>query len=1353
MINKINQWLNQAFISGDRFAEKTKQVRLLAIFIWTAWGVFLFVLFSTIQIDAGAALANHRLTQASVAAAPIKKTVMVMFPQQFDQPVNVIAAQAIHEEFGDATDLSLDVYFEYMDLNRFSDPAYPQKMFELYTAKYQSKPVDLVIVVSEVMLNLWLEHRAEIIPNAPIVFFDITTERLDTLKMPSDVTGVSGVEDQTKSVQWVLDKLPTVNEIVIVHGVGQADQEFIQPALTLQKKMKGQINFTDLSTLPLSEIKQRIAELPKTSIVLYNLMFEDVDGNRYRPIDVLRELTAVSAVPVIGGYDVFIGTGSIGGYMYSIDHQARDAAQIGLRILRGEAVGAISIVKDQSNRFIFDHLALQKFEIPLSALPPESSIKNRQYSFWELYRVQITLVSAIFVLLLALVSFLGVLTQRLNTARSDLSRINTNLESQVQERTVALSQTNHDLELEISERKHSEAALRESQELLAQFMQHSPIYTYIKAVSPTENRLLQASENMRELIGISSDQVMVGKTMAELFPPEFAEKISADDRAVVARGEVLKLDEDLNGRHYSTIKFPLIQAGKTLLAGYTIDITERKQAESALLEAQTLTNAIVESTSDLIWSVDPESFGLLTFNHGLNDNFFRGRGIQIQVGMRPEELFPPGDFVQKWREFYQRALAQGSYTIEYSSYSGTLTLQLTFNLLKRDGKVFGISVFGRDITERKLTEEVLRESELRFRAFVEQSPVSIGVFNLEGNGLYANRKFMEVLGLQSEKEMVGRPAYEFFTPQFREQSKERTQRRLQGLPVPAVYESTCLRSDGKEFPVSLAVAPIQLPNGTASIAFLTDITESKQAEETLHESEAKFRRLFETSMDFLYITSLDGRIIEVNVAAAKISGYSLDELKKMNMTELYYHPQERDRLVQKIVEQGFVENFEIKGKKKDGTIVDTLVTSTTIKDKDGNPTGFQGGLKDITERKRAEEDHIAREIAEQANRAKSEFLSRMSHELRTPLNAILGFSQLLKMDELKPNQTRGVEQIYKSGRHLLNLVNEVLNIARIESGKMHISPEPVRLADTLQEALELIRPLAETRGIFINLEPATPLDVVVQADPQSLRQVLLNLLSNAVKYNCEGGEIAITTSLTIDGHLRLQVRDTGEGIPPEKMNRLFTPFDRLDRDSSEQEGTGLGLALSKGLVEAMGGRIGASSKPGDGSIFWLELKLVAERLTAAILAEVTEHISEALRLRTRGGLVLYVEDNLDNFKLVEAIMERLPRVKLMTAMQGRLALELAQEHHPDLILLDLHLPDIHGTEVLRRLKAEPATQKTPVIILSADAMPKHIEGLLKGGAQAYLTKPIHIQEFLNVVAESLAEIPRFAGSPINLEEK
>ncbi len=261
----------------------------------------------------------------------------------------------------------------------------------------------------------------------------------------------------------------------------------------------------------------------------------------------------------------------------------------------------------------------------------------------------------------------------------------------------------------------------------------------------------------------------------------------------------------------------------------------------------------------------------------------------------------------------------------------------------------------------------------------------------------------------------------------------------------------------------------------------------------------------------------------------------------------------------------------------------------------GKTVRIFGAFHEITERKRAEEDRLARESAERANLAKSEFLSRMSHELRTPMNSILGFTQLLKMDELSPDQMGSLDQILRSGKHLLNLINEVLDISRIESGEMPIWPEPVQVPEALKSAAELIRPLADQRGIRIFINTPSSQDTFVTADRQRFNQVLLNLLSNAVKYNRENGEINITTSLLVDGYLHLAVRDTGNGIPPEKMERLFTPFDRLELDSGMVEGTGLGLALSKGLVEAMGGRIGAQSVVGEGSTFWLDLKLTLQQ--------------------------------------------------------------------------------------------------------------------------------------------------------------
>ena len=380
--------------------------------------------------------------------------------------------------------------------------------------------------------------------------------------------------------------------------------------------------------------------------------------------------------------------------------------------------------------------------------------------------------------------------------------------------------------------------------------------------------------------------------------------------------------------------------------------------------------------------------------------------------------------------------------------------------------------------------------------------------------------------------------------------------------------------------------------------------------------------------------------------------------------------------------------------------------------------------QEIAERRRAEEK------ADHANRAKSDFLSRMSHELRTPLNGILGFAQLLEMESLPVDQEESVAQILKAGRHLLGLINEVLDISRIETGRLQLSLEPVPVGETLRGALDIVRPLAAQHGIALNAGAADERQHVL-ADRQRLQQVLLNLLSNAVKYNRTGGTVAVSCEEILGERLRILVRDTGHGISPDKLDRLFTPFDRLGAEGTGVEGTGLGLALSKHLVDVMGGTLDVTSQVGVGSTFAVELPLTAAPVEA---------------LEPRGGsptvdpappdarmVVLYIEDNLSNLRLIEQVLGRRPRTTLLSAMQGRLGLDLAREHRPDLILLDLHLPDLPGQEVLRRLLDEPRTREIPVLILSADATPGHVERLLAAGARAYLTKPLDVRQLLALV--------------------
>jgi signal transduction histidine kinase/ActR/RegA family two-component response regulator len=397
-----------------------------------------------------------------------------------------------------------------------------------------------------------------------------------------------------------------------------------------------------------------------------------------------------------------------------------------------------------------------------------------------------------------------------------------------------------------------------------------------------------------------------------------------------------------------------------------------------------------------------------------------------------------------------------------------------------------------------------------------------------------------------------------------------------------------------------------------------------------------------------------------------------------------------------------------------------------------------GGLallaRALRERERAEDAaKRSRLEAEEANQAKSEFLSRMSHELRTPLNAVLGFGQLLSMRELDETETESVEQILKGGQHLLALINEVLDISRIEAGRLQLSLEPVELSETISETLDLVRPLAAERQIELTVD-SRGRDAYVVADRQRLSQVLLNLFSNAIKYNRDGGSVRIAVGEK-DDVIRIEVADTGEGISADGLTRLFTPFERLGADVKQIEGTGLGLALSKGLIDAMGGRMGVESRPGQGSTFWIELEATESPLAAVVVEPDVFPVMGAGLVGDRRYTILYVEDNLSNLKLVQQILAERPDVQLIPAMQGGLGLELAREHSPDLILLDLHLPDIQGDEVLARLQADPELSGTPVVVLSADATKGRIERLLEQGVDAYLSKPIDVKQFLAVIHE------------------
>jgi diguanylate cyclase (GGDEF)-like protein len=396
----------------------------------------------------------------STAAPLAKKNVLVLLPYQAGMPYNQTTIQAIQDEFTRAGDISVDMYVEYLDINRFPEESYQQELMLFLKAKYNAKPPDLVIFGNGIMLSRWRKRPEGFAAQTPVVFYSVSADELPEVSKIPNITGVITNIDYTQVLRWYLKNKPETNEVVLVHGVGKSDQVYTQYIDQLRADIGGRIKYTDLSILPLAEIKERLAKLPPTSVVVYNVMFEDAAGNHYTPIEVMRQIASASAVPILSGYEQFLDAGSMGGYMFSLELEGQKVAQLGLRILRGEPASSIPIDTNSSKHFAFDHPTLQRFGISLSALPPDSYIARRQYTLWETYRTEVTVVSAAFgALLLALLVVLGI-TRKLNRTRLALAELNANLEGQVHERTQALVQTNTLLQDEIVERRHLEGELK-----------------------------------------------------------------------------------------------------------------------------------------------------------------------------------------------------------------------------------------------------------------------------------------------------------------------------------------------------------------------------------------------------------------------------------------------------------------------------------------------------------------------------------------------------------------------------------------------------------------------------------------------------------------------------------------------------------------------------------------------------------------------------------------------------------------------------------------------------------------------------------------------------------------------------
>ena len=570
-----------------------------------------------------------------------------------------------------------------------------------------------------------------------------------------------------------------------------------------------------------------------------------------------------------------------------------------------------------------------------------------------------------------------------------------------------------------------------------------------------------------------------------------------------------------------------------------------------------------------------------------------------------------------------------------------------------------------------------------------------------------------------------------------------------------IYELTYIRKDGSRFPAVVSVTALR-DEQDAIIGYLligTDNTARKQVEADQKKLDQRFRdqqfytrSLIESNIDAIMTTDPSGIITDVNKQMEVLTDCTRDELIGAPFKNYFTDPDRAESAIKLVLSEKKVTNYELTARTRDDKRTVVSYNAMTFYDRERTLQGVFAAARDITELKRNEqalqetniELESAKSAAEKANLAKSDFLSSMSHELRSPLNAILGFAQLMESDSPSPSdsQKESIAQILHAGWHLLKLINEVLDLAVVESGKVSLSPEPVSLAEVISECQAMMEPQAQKSGIKM-IFPKFEEPIFVNADRTRMKQILINLLSNAIKYNRNKGMVEVKCNATDSNRMRISVKDTGAGLPPEKLAQLFQPFNRLGQEAGSVAGTGIGLVVTKRLVELMGGDIGVESIVGAGSEFWIELLLTHAPALVHSDEDATVVVRKKLPISTSVRTMLYVEDNPANMSLVEQLIARRDDIRLLTAIDGTIGVKIARESLPTVILMDINLPGISGVEAMNILRKDPITAHIPIVALSANALPRDIEKGMEAGFFCYLTKPIKVNEFMETVNQAL----------------
>jgi len=971
------------------------------------------------------------------------------------------------------------------------------------------------------------------------------------------------------------------------------------------------------------------------------------------------------------------------------------------------------------------------------------------------------------------------ITQKKKSEKEILD-LNQNLESKIKQRTIQLEKANLSLTVEISERKRIEDALKESE------LKYRSVVENIQEVifqTDVDGKWLFLNQSWESITGFSVDESL-GKVFTDFVHPVDRER-NLELFTSLLKSEIDNCRQEVRYLTKSGVfcwievyaKLGINDRNEVIgIFGSLKDITERKRAQEFESEMHQLAlqltgvsqnqvnYAVNLSLSRIGKFLSADRAYIFEFNASQTEmsNTYEwcNEGIHAQIDNLkdiPCEIFP----------MWNKTLAKHKQIIIPSVFDLPSSWQAEKDILEPQGiqslivmpmisENQLIGFVGLDAVNKKRNyndneinvlkiwsnmlvgiinnynaDKLLEQTRQNFEVFFNTIDDFLFVLDEQGKIIHVNDTVVN--RLEYSKEELNEQSVLLVHPvERREEAGRIVGEMLAGTtdfcPVPLITKS------GIRIPVETKVKSGFWNGKPVIFGVSKDVSQIQLSEE-------KFSKAFRSNSALMALSSsTNGVFVDVNDAFVNTLGYTRDEI--IGKTSLEFNLFE-NQSTREVISNTFNNNLKIKELEiilinKTGDKITGLLSVERIYV--GNELCFLSLFVDITKRKKAEEEMRKAQLeAEKANMAKSEFLSRMSHELRTPMNSILGFAQILELGELNTGQKKSVNHILKSGRHLLNLINEVLDISRIEAGKLDLNFETIEVNSILVEMSDIIRPLALERGVTIN-KIDIPSKLFVHCDKQSMNQILLNLLHNAVKYNKTSGLVNISAKKinsedSNESFIRISITDTGSGISDEDITKIFTPFERVGTHISVIEGTGLGLAVVKKLVESMGGIVGVESVVGVGSTFWIQFladKVVDINQNSDLVQDGTAEFP------IHKAKVLYIEDNLSNIELVEEILSiQLPNVKLVSSINGYDTVDLAIEHNPNVILLDMNLPDIQGDEILLLLQKYDITKNIPVIILSADAMQNQIDYMILAGAKDYLTKPLDITKFIKTISKYL----------------